>query len=322
MSRSRAGTTVTTQALAALVLIVAGCGTPASPSATPATTATPASPSPSSAAEASPSASQSPVDGRFLGDIELADRRHLHMACAGSGSPTVILDSGFGTGIEGWSRVFSQVAELTHVCAYERAGIGGSSPVDGTKTTGDIVDDLRELVATSGIPTPYVLVGHSIAGLHLRLMGGDHRDELAGMLFVDPAVPHQQEAWLAALPTSAPDDPDWLTELRAELALGWPPTDEGEHYDVAADIATVDAVASFGDLPVIVVTAGIQTIGPAGDPLGDELQGVWFDLHEALASMSTNGRHDLVAGARHAIQDDRPAVVVDAIRELVERARD
>jgi pimeloyl-ACP methyl ester carboxylesterase len=324
MGSSDRGTTVTTQALAALaalVLIVAGCGTSASPSPTPAATAAPASPSPSSAAEASPSASQSPVDGRFLGDIELADGRHLHLACAGSGSPTVILDAGYNSGIEAWAGVLTKVAEFTHVCAYERAGIGESSGVDGTKTTGDIVDDLRELVATSGIPTPYVLVGHSIAGLHLRLMGGDHRDELAGMLFVDPAVPHQQEAWLAALPTSAPDDPDWLTELRAELALGWPPTDEGEHYDVAADVATVDAVASFGDLPVIVLTAGIQTIGPAGDPLGDELQGVWFDLHEALASMSTNGRHDLVAGARHSIQDDRPAVVVDAIRELVDLAR-
>jgi pimeloyl-ACP methyl ester carboxylesterase len=324
MSNSGRGTTVTTQALAALaalVLIVTGCGTSASPSPTPAATAAPASPSPSSAAEASPSASQSPVDGRFLGDIERAGGRHLRLACAGSGSPTVILDAGYNSGIEAWAGVLAKIAEFTHVCAYERAGIGESSGVDGTKTTGDIVDDLRDLVTTSGIPTPYVLVGHSIAGLHLRLMGGDHRDELAGIVFVDPSVPHQWEAWLAALPTPAPADPDWLTELRAGLALGWPPTDEGEHYDVAADLATVDAVASFGDLPIIVLTAGIQTIRPAGDPIGDELQAVWFDLHEALTAMSTNGRHDLVPGARHSIQDDRPDAVVDAIRELIDRAR-
>jgi len=325
MSSSGRGTTVTTQALAilaALVLIVAGCGTSASPSPTPAATLAPASPSSSSAAEASPSASQSPVDGRFLGDVELAGGRHLHLACAGSGSPTVILDAGYNSGTEAWAGVLANIAEFTHVCAYERAGIGESSGVDGTKTTSDIVDDQRDLVATSGIPTPYVLVGHSIAGLHLRLMGGDHRDELAGMVFVDPSVPHQWEAWLAALPTPAADDADWLTGLRTGLASGWPPVDEGEHYDVAADIATIDAVATFGDLPIVVLTAGVQTITPAGEPLGDELQAVWFNLHEDLAALSSDSRHDLVRGATHSIQDDRPDVVLEAIRELVDRARD
>jgi pimeloyl-ACP methyl ester carboxylesterase len=324
MGSSDRGTTVTTQALAALaalVLIVAGCGTSVSPSPTPAATAAPASPSPSSAAEASPSASQSPVDGRFLGDVELADGRHLRLACAGSGSPTVILDSGFGTGIEGWSRVFSHVAELTHACAYERAGIGGSSPVDGTKTTGDIVDDLRELVATAGIPTPYILVGHSIAGLHLRLMGGLHADELAGLVFVDVSVPDQFEAWLAALPPATPDDPAWLTDLRADLGAGWPPAELAERYDILAGLDDVRAVTSFGDLPIVVLTAGLQTIAPAGDPLGMRLQDVWFDLHEALTSMSSNGRHELVPAARHSIQDDVPDAVIEAIRDLVERAR-
>jgi pimeloyl-ACP methyl ester carboxylesterase len=242
------------------------------------------------------------------------------MACAGSGSPTVILDAGYGSGSNDWGAVFADVAELTHVCAYDRAGIRLSSEPDGLKTTGDVVADLRELVATAGIPTPYILVGHSIAGLHMRLIGGDPRGEIAAMLFVDPSVPDQFEAWQAALPPASPDDPEWLVEVRAGLADGWPSADHGEPYDVPADMPLVEAVTSFGALPITVLTAGIQTITPAGDPLGDELQAVWFDLHEALASMSTNGRHDLVPGVDHFIQNGRPDVVVEAIRELIDRA--
>ncbi len=304
----------------ALALALTSC-TPADNTAPTSTAAALLAPSPTPAASVGPSPSQSPVDGPFLGDIKLADGRHLHVACSGSGSPTVILDAGLATGMTGWGRFLRPVGAFTHVCAYDRAGIGGSSGVDGTKTTGDIVNDLRELIATAGIPTPYVLVGHSIAGLHLRVMGGEHPEELAGMLFVDPSVPHLAEAWLAILPRATSDEPHWLTDLRSGPASGWPPADLGERYDIGADIPKVDAVTSFGDLPVIVLTAGAQTLAPAGEPLGDALHKVWYARHEELAAMSSNGRHDLVPGARHGIQDDRPDVVLDAIRELVDRAR-
>lgn len=303
-----------------LALAVASCAPADNTAPTSAATTLP-TPSPASAASVGPSPSNSPADGPFLGDIQLADGRHLRVACSGSGSPTVILDAGLATGMSGWGRLLRPIGAFTHVCAYDRAGIGGSSGVDGTKTTGDIVDDLRELVATAGIPTPYVLVGHSIAGLHLRLMGGEHPDELAALLFVDPSVPHQAEAWLAALPRATSDEPDWLTDVRSGPASGWPPADIGESYDIGADIPRVGAVTSFGDLPVIVLTAGIQTLTPAGEPLGEVLHEVWYALHEELAAMSSNGRHDLVPAAHHGIQDDRPDVVVDAIRELVDRAR-
>jgi pimeloyl-ACP methyl ester carboxylesterase len=305
-----------------LALFAAACGPTASPSpsASPATSPPAASPSPPAAAQASPSDAQSPVDGEFLGDIELSDGRRLHMSCAGSGSPTVILDAGYGSTTNTWGQVFADTAELTHVCTYDRAGVGVSSEPDGLNTTGVIVADLRELVATAGIPTPYILVGHSIAGLHMRLIGGDPRGEIAAMLFVDTSVPGQPEAFLAALPPASPDDPEWLVEARATLAAGWPTADHGEPYDVPADLPLVEAVTSFGALPITVLTAGIQTIAPAGDPLGDELQAVWFDLHEALASMSTDARHDLVPGVDHFIQNGRPDVVVEAIRELIDRA--
>jgi hypothetical protein len=37
--------------------------------------------------------------------------------------------------------------------------------------------------------------------------------------------------------------------------------------------------------------------------------------------MSSNGRHELVPAARHSIQDDVPDAVIEAIQDLVERAR-
>jgi pimeloyl-ACP methyl ester carboxylesterase len=288
-----------------------------SPSASPSNAAS-AVASPVASASAASSASASPVDGRFLGDIALLDGRTIRVACRGAGSPTVILDAGLGGGIESWSHVFAKIAEFTHVCSYDRAGVGDSSPVEGSKTTSNIVADLRAWVAAAGILGPFVLVGHSVAGLHLRLMAGEHAEELAGVLFVDTTDPTQNDVLLAALPPATADDPNWLVDLRGYFAAGWPVGIES--YDIGADIELVEAITSFGDLPVIVLTAGMAQVTPDA-AIREQLDAIWVQLHDDLAAMSTQGRNEIVSGARHGIQDDRPAAVVDAVRELVEGAR-
>src|SRR6476619_5694872 len=50
----------------------------------------------------------------------------LHINCAGTGSPTVVIDAGLGDWSLGWSAVQGEVAKTTHVCTYDRAGVGYS----------------------------------------------------------------------------------------------------------------------------------------------------------------------------------------------------
>jgi pimeloyl-ACP methyl ester carboxylesterase len=61
----------------------------------------------------------------------------------------------------------------------------GPAPRDGLA----IVSDFEKLVAASGEPGPYILVGHSMAGLRLREYAGRNPSKIKGLVLVDAATP-------------------------------------------------------------------------------------------------------------------------------------
>jgi pimeloyl-ACP methyl ester carboxylesterase len=94
----------------------------------------------------------------------------MHVHCTGSGGPTVVLDTGASTGgHDDWRMVQPRIAAFTRVCSYDRAGFGYSDPGPSPRTAQAVVDDLRALLKASGEPAPYVLVGASLGGKHVRL---------------------------------------------------------------------------------------------------------------------------------------------------------
>jgi pimeloyl-ACP methyl ester carboxylesterase len=79
----------------------------------------------------------------------------------------------------------------------------------------------------------------------------------------------------------------------------------------------------FGDLPLVVLSAGTQGEMPGGIPEADQRTNteLWRDLHRRMAAESSAGRWELVEGSGHMIHHDRPDAVVAAVREVVEAAR-
>ena len=62
-------------------------------------------------------------------------------------------------------------------------------------------------------------------------------------------------------------------------------------------------------------------VGVLGLDISYRIHQVLRPLQKELASLSTRGTHIIVEDSGHAIQDDRPDVVVDAIRQVVEAIR-
>lgn len=124
--------------------------------------------------------------------VEIEPGRTLRLVCEGprSARPVVWLEAGaFGLAAD-WGAVQEALtAAGWRSCAYDRAGMGyspkGPSPRDGVA----IVTDFEKLVAASGEPGPYILVGHSMAGLRLREYAGRNPDKVAGLVLVDAATP-------------------------------------------------------------------------------------------------------------------------------------
>src|SRR3990172_2738206 len=109
----------------------------------------------------------------------------LHINCQGQGSPTVVIEAGAADCSLSWGQVQREVARFTRVCTYDRAGLGWSERSPQPRTAHNLVEDLHTLLARSGVEPPYVLVGHSLGGLFVRLYAHEHPDQVAGMVLVD-----------------------------------------------------------------------------------------------------------------------------------------
>ena len=95
--------------------------------------------------------------------------RKLNLYCIGSGSPTVVFESGLSDWSFSWALVQPQIALRTRACSYDRAGLGYSDPATRSSRSAHMVDDLHRLLRAARVAPPYVLVGHSMGGLNVRL---------------------------------------------------------------------------------------------------------------------------------------------------------
>ena len=119
----------------------------------------------------------------------------MNLDCTGSGSPTVLLESGLGGATSSWDLLRPLLAAHTQVCSYDRAGLGFSDPARRPSTSANITDDLHRLLAAASIKPPYVLVGHSTGGLHVRFYAATYPSDVAGMVLVDPSSEYQTDSY-------------------------------------------------------------------------------------------------------------------------------
>jgi pimeloyl-ACP methyl ester carboxylesterase len=134
--------------------------------------------------------------------IELEDGVRLFAYEAGNGEPAVIFESGIGATHLNWRRIQNAVAEFAHTAAYDRAGLGWSSPCRSARTPGNVSVELHEMLARAEIQPPYVLVGHSFGGLVMRSFALSFPEDVAGMVLVDPM---RCEEWPPLDPTKEPE---------------------------------------------------------------------------------------------------------------------
>src|SRR5437016_8624978 len=109
----------------------------------------------------------------------------LNLYCMGSGSPTVVFDSGWGDWAPAWSTVQPQIAKWTRACSYDRAGTGFSDPGPMPRTSVRIAKELYTALHRAGIAGPYILVGSAFGGDNVRSFADLYMNEVAGLVLVD-----------------------------------------------------------------------------------------------------------------------------------------
>ncbi len=258
------------------------------------------------------------------GEYTLVDVGGYRLAvhCIGEGSPAVVLETGLGAPSEYWAPIQQEIAGLARVCRFDRAGRGGSDPAPTTpRTCADMVADLRALLHNAGTPPPYVLVGNSLGGMNARLYAYRYPEEVAGLVLVDGSHQDQFARIGGALPEPGPDSPDSHKGFyRFWAGGGWrEPANNSDNADLGTSFQQVGDIGSLGDLPMVVLAseAFLREV-PTSPEAGPRLHGIWQDLQRDLANLSSNGVYSVVESSGHFIQRDRPEVVVDAIRQVLD----
>jgi pimeloyl-ACP methyl ester carboxylesterase len=284
----------------------------------------------------------------FAGLVDIGGGRRLYLECRGQGSPTVVLEHGYRGSLLWWTEDFRTprsprtmvlpgVAGFTRVCAYDRPGttagayddpddvrIGRSDPVPQPRTAPDMVSDLHALLRAAAVPGPYVLAGHSLGGLFVRLYASTYPEEVVGMVQIDAYSER-----LETLMTPA----QWASLVRfnqesgSDIAVPIPGYGDLETVPYGGDNAVMrQAVAAspLRPMPLAVLAHGVPfeiPAPPAGFASGDELEAALRAAQADLATLVPKARFVVAGKSGHDVHQDQPELVIEAIRQVVAGVR-
>lgn len=249
----------------------------------------------------------------------------LHYVKKGSGENTVVFESGSDIGgYLPWFRVQNEISKFATTISYDRAGLMWSERGKKERTANNMAEELHKLLEKIGAKKPYILVGHSLAGLILRVYVNKYPNDVKSVILIDPSTPKQNEVLgikTTKIPLPIIDYANSIGLVRLFFNQNYPSTkasdninkilkamtykgvnasiDEMNHFDAIAKEA--GSVKSFNDIPLTVISGNI-----------DDTK--WIKLHDDLLKLSTNSKHIKVKDVGHYIQLEKPDIVINAIK--------
>lgn len=150
--------------------------------------------------------------------VDVENGRRLNLYCTGTGTPTVVFESGLGDSTRAWGLVQPEISKHTRACSYDRAGLGFSDPANAPGTSANAVADLAKLLRSANIAPPYVLVGHSYGGMNVKLFAATYPSSVAGLVLVDPSHEDMGRGLFALDPENQAQNRQFLDSLKRCLA--------------------------------------------------------------------------------------------------------
>lgn len=241
----------------------------------------------------------------------LVSGARIHAVVTGYGpGPAIVFESGMGEDARTWSDVQPAVARSHRTVAYDRAGLGRSAGTARSRDAVTLASDLHELLHGLKVDPPYILVGHSLGGLVLRVFAHRYPLETAGLVFVDP-VPEDLESTMRARLSSA--DYAARTQSITNMQGSMPAAVLKESQALEISGREAAAAVPLPHVPTILLTGTKKNPKFPGNPLEQDVK---LQLHEAFLATLYHPMHVIVPESRHYIQNDQPQCVIDAIRAV------
>ena len=258
----------------------------------------------------------------------------LHLDCRGekNGQPTIVFESGATTPSPVYHHFAEHLSTTHKICLYDRAGLAWSEASGVPSETPAITEQLHALLNAANIEKPFVLAGHSIAGLYMKSYLKKYPEEVAAIGFFDASHPDQFDK--LGLPLG-PDDGLSFEQhaLRLLIKLGVTQIYNPQMGAIIKENFPADVVAQFEhlhqsstqvdaafnemkgieassketprdinyrNLPVLVITAGEDVDFPPSFPLSsEEFKEYWSELQSDLVALSDQSTHIVIDSANH-----------------------
>lgn len=254
----------------------------------------------------------------------------LHINCAGSGSPTVIVDVGLGDDSTDWHPILQAVSINSHICLFDRPGYGWSDSGPFPRTSNRIAQELATLLKAANVPPPYILVGHSFGGYNMRIFAANNPQMVVGMVLVDASHEDQYNQFQIKLPNNfnhrstimiLPKLTDSMTHTHKSPTLR-----ERAFYAARAEISALKESSmqlqknpALPIVPLIVISRGKPEW--YGDTDKRQREKTWIHLQQDLSRLSPISTHMFAHQSGHDIPHEQPEIIIEAIDHILSQVR-
>ncbi|MFD2970027.1 alpha/beta fold hydrolase [Sphingobacterium bambusae] len=263
----------------------------------------------------------------------------------GVGGPTVVFQSGMGGDHKIWEQIQDSISKFSSTIAYDKSGLQWSGATAAPKTLTSMTEELEQLLEKTNCPKPYILVGHSLAGITLRPFIRKHQQDIAAVIFLDVSHPKQIERSSEELKKYLIVPPIWLVGTLVETGLARSyfsinpfiadlPADHAmnkhivdyfyrsyktvlqEGRDDDAMFIEAAQIDSFADIPLAIVTGAYpQGANFLGDgSLGDEYLAIHRSGQEDLLHLSSRSKQVIAKNSAHYVPLTDEKLVIQLIK--------
>jgi len=286
-------------------------------------------------------------DGKY---VDIGNHK-LHFVKKGEGSPTVIFESGLDpAGHLPWFRIQPEIAKYTTTISYDRAGVLWSDRGNNPKTGKAMAKELFDLLEKTKCPKPYVVVGHSLAGLFLRSFIDENKTDISGIVFVDVSHPEQN--------TRRPKDLESLSKgpsanlikfadatgmLRLFYKYTYPNTVKNdsinlmehslffksastyieEQNNIGLLLEEAKKIDSFDSIPLKVIMGDSPNRNPEikNQNLRNEFIEYKRSMQKDLLNLSENSELIYASKSGHFVQLEQPEIIINILIKMIEENR-
>ncbi|MFL9455963.1 MULTISPECIES: alpha/beta fold hydrolase [Nostocales] len=225
-----------------------------------------------------------------------------------------------------------------------------------SRTSQQSVDELHTLLNKAEIKPPYILVGHSLGGANMRLYANQYQEDVVGLVLVDSVHENQmtsetwkrmkRELWLYQVLRVASrvgvlrligelNLLPILEEIKQEIqkyplavqtrfdtykSYCYRPhywaTVSSERANIKKSFEQLQAVASLGKLPLVVLSQGSKD-----SQMSDEKFQKWSSLQLNLTKLSLNSQHIIAENSGHLVPLDQPELIISAVHQLIKKIK-